>query len=236
MNCLDGLAAMEPGSVDLVWLDLPSGRTRNRWDRTIPLGELWAGLRRVAKPRTVFVFIAIQPYSSIIVMSNPRWFRYEQVWRKNKATGFLNCERQPLRNHENVLVFYAQQPDYRPQMTQGHEPGHTIRQRPSTTSTYGAMPKLRSYGGSTDRYPLSVLDVPVVSGRRRTHSAEKPEELVAHFLRTYTQPSDLILDPTFGSASALRAAQKLGRRFIGFELDAGFVRAATLALHTTEAE
>jgi site-specific DNA-methyltransferase (adenine-specific) len=234
MSCLDGMAMMDPGSVDLVWLDLPSGRTRNEWDRTIPLGDLWARLKRVAKPRAVFVFVAIQPYASTVVASNPRWFRYEIIWRKNKATGFLNSRKQPLRSHENILVFYRRQPLYQPQMTEGHEPGHRVVERLSRTTTYGSTPKPRSWGGSTLRYPITVLDIPVVNGDSpdRIHSSQKPEALAQHFIRTYTQPGDLVLDPTFGSGSALKAAQRLGRRFIGFELDAGLVAKAAAFLST----
>ena len=220
-DCLDGLVLLPSASVDLVFADLPYGRTQQSWDKLVPIGPLWEQLNRVCKPSAPMVFTAVQPFTSLLVCSNLKHFRYEIIWRKNKSTGFLNAKKQPLRAHENVLVFYRKQPRYEPQMTDGHEPGHAVKDRLSKTALYGAMPVPRSWGGSTKRYPTTVLEIPVVNGDAadRIHANQKPVSLPAWFIRTYTQPGDLVLDPTAGSGSTALAAKALERRFVGFESD-----------------
>ena len=111
MDCLAGLALLPEASVDLVFADLPYGTTQNHWDTIIPMDLLWPALRRVAKPTTPFVFTAMQPFTSLLVMSAPKLFKYEMIWHKSFATGFLNAKKQPLRQHEDVLVFYIS-PEY----------------------------------------------------------------------------------------------------------------------------
>lgn len=179
-----------------------------------------------AKKTSPVVLTAIQPFTSMVVMSNLPRFRYDMVWRKNKSTGFLNAKKRPLRVHESVLVFWTEEPVYMPQMTDGHEPGHAVNQRLSGTTVYGATPKRRSWGGSTMRYPVSVLDIPIVNNDSpdRVHPNQKPEALMEWFINTYTRPGDVVLDPTFGSGSALNVARRLGRKYVGFETDAAMVR------------
>lgn len=221
-DCLDLLADVAPCSIDLVFADLPYGRTRQSWDRLVPADKLWERLHQICKPEAAMVFTAIQPFTSLLVMSNVENFRYEVIWKKNKSTGFLNAKKQPLRAHENIVVFYRKQPKYRPQMTTGHEPGHAIKGRLSTTGLYNAMPRARTWGGSTERYPTSVLEIPVINGtdKGRTHANQKPEPLVEWFIRTHTDPGDTVLDPTMGSGTTCAVAKRLGRRYVGIEKDA----------------
>jgi DNA modification methylase len=223
MNCLVGLPQLATASVDLVFADLPYGRTQNSWDRLVPVVPLWAELNRVCKPGAPMVFTAIQPFTSLLVTSNLKAFRYELIWRKNKPTGFLNAKRQPLRVHESVLVFYRKPPLYRPHMTTGHAPVNAFYTR-SSGSNYGAITK-RDGGGSTTRCPTSVLDIPVVNNDDplRVHPTQKPEALIDWFIQAYTRPGDLVLDPTAGSGSTLFAAARAGRRFVGFETDGAMV-------------
>jgi DNA modification methylase len=220
-DCIAGMRKMPDSVVDLVFADLPYGVTRNAWDELVPMDEFWGCLRRVCKPRAAVVMTAVQPFASLVVGSNPREFRYEMIWRKNKSMGFLDAKKRPLRAHENVLVFYRKMPTYAPQMTTGHAPGHAVRGRLSRTSLYGRTPVPRSWGGSTERYPTTVLDIPVVNSAdpRRVHPNQKPVALSSWFIKTYTKPGDLVLDPTFGSASTLLGARMLGRACIGFETD-----------------
>lgn len=219
---------MRSASVDLVFADLPYGRTQQTWDRLVPLEPLWEQLKRVCKPTTPLVFTAVQPFTSFLVCSNLKWFRYDMLWRKNKSTGFLNAKKQPLRAHEDIVVFYRTQPRYRPQMTAGHKPGHAIKGRLSKTSLYGRTPVPRSWGGSTQRYPTTVLDIPVVNGDapNRIHPNQKPMDLPAWFIKTYTKQGDLVLDPTAGSGTTFLAATLLGRDFVGFETDPRMCKAA----------
>ena len=231
-DCLDGLPRLEPGSVDFVFADLPFGRTANAWDRVIPMERLWQLLNRACKPTAAMAFCAVQPFASLLVASNLRAFRYEVIWHKNKATGFLDAKRRPLRAHESVLVFYRSQPVYHPQKTQGHAPVHGFTKRTGDGSNYGPTKLGISGGGQTDRYPTTVLDLPVVNnlGGGRIHPTQKPVELAAWFIRTHTNPGDLVLDPTAVSGSTLVAARDSGRRFVGFERDAQYLSAARARL------
>jgi DNA modification methylase len=233
VDCLQGLARLDSKSVDFVFADLPYGRTQNDWDKLVPIGNLWAALRRVCKPDAALVFTAIQPFTSLLVCSNLPWFRYEAIWRKSKPSGYLNAKKQPMRVHENVLVFYGQQPAYTPQMTHGHEPVHGFTKRVSNDSAnYGATNRAVRGGGETQRYPVSVLEIPSIgnSSPIRVHPTQKPEALPAWFIATYTKPGDLVLDPTAGSGSTGCAALRASRRFVGFETDAEMARLANAEL------
>lgn len=227
-DCLVGLAEVPDGSVHMVFADLPYGVTQNRWDSQIPLEPLWAHLRRVCVEDAAMVFTAMQPFTSLLVTSNLRDFRYSLVWRKNKPHGHLNAKRQPMREHEDIIVFYRKQPKYRPQMTTGHKPVHRYTKHTDDGANYGATRSGRSGGGQTTRYPTSVLDIPVVNGDdpERVHPTQKPTDLPAWFIRTYTNPGDVVLDPAAGSATTLVAARDLGRGYIGFESDAEVYRKA----------
>lgn len=220
-DCIAGMRELAPGSVDFVFADLPYGCTRNAWDRPIDLPELWRELRRVCKPTAAIVFTAVQPYASEIVMSQRALFRFETIWRKNKPRGHLNASRRPLRGHENLLVFYAAQPTYHPQMSDGHAPVHGYTKRRGDGSNYGRTRAGVRGGGSTQRHPTTVLEIPVLNERDpgRVHPTQKPEALASYYIRTYTDPGDLVLDPTAGSGSTLAAAWALGRRAVGFESD-----------------
>ena len=236
IDCLRGMAQMPDASVDMVFADLPYGRTQNNWDNPLPLTDFWKQISRVCKRRAALVFTAMQPFTSLLVMSNLDWFRYEIIWKKNKVRGFLNAKRQPLRTHENVLVFYREQPEYQPQMTAGHAAVHSYTKHTSDGSNYGKTKCGISGGGATTRYPTSILEIAVVNNDSvdRIHPTQKPVDLPAWFIKTYTLPGQLVLDPTAGSGSTLIAAQQLNRRYIGFENDEMSFIKATDALKTAQ--
>jgi DNA modification methylase len=229
MDCLSGMDLLSPASVDFVFADLPYGRTMNDWDKLIPMEVFWSRIKRVCKPTAAIVFTSIQPFTSLLIVSNPKWFRYEIIWKKNKSTGFLNAKKRPLRSHENVLVFWDEEPTYKPQMTEGHEPGHAVTNQLSRTTCYGKTPVRRSWGGKTSRYPTTVLELSIVNNDdpARIHPTQKPEALSAWFMRTYTKSGDVVLDPTFGSGTTLLAAKKMGRKFVGFDIDKRMVVAVS---------
>lgn len=231
-DCLLRLPDVPSNTVDLVFADLPYGRTQNDWDKLIPMDKLWTELGRVCKPAAPMIFTAMQPFAAMLVCSKLEWFRYEIVWKKNKSRGFLNANKQPLRIHETIQVFYREQPDYVPQMTFGHKPVHSYIKHTSDGTNYGKTKRGISGGGSTSRYPTSVLEIPVVNNRdqKRVNSTQKPEELAAWFIRTYTKPGDLVLDPTIGSGSTMAAAKRSCRRHLGFDTDPKQVESAIALL------
>jgi site-specific DNA-methyltransferase (adenine-specific) len=220
MGCLDGIDLLADGCVDFVFADLPYGMTQNKWDSIIDFDGLWSRLNRVCKSNAAMVFTAMQPFTSKLVISNLTNFKYEAVWVKNKSTGFLNAKKQPLRIHENVVVFYREQPAYNPQMTVGKKPVNSYTKHSTDGANYGKT-KLISGGGSTTRYPTTILEIPVINNDNpeKFHPNQKPVSLVEYFINTYTGPGDLVLDPTAGSGTALVAAKRLGRRYIGYETD-----------------
>lgn len=227
-DCLEVMAHMPAASVDMVLCDLPYGTTRNKWDATIPFEPLWAEYRRLVRPGGAIVLTAAQPFTSALVMSNPAWFRHEWVWHKNKASGHLNANKRPMRAHEDILVFADRQPFFRPLKSTGHKPGN-YAMRSSHGTNYGAA-ALTEYGGSTERYPQSVLPVPVVNNNDpdKSHPTQKPVALMEYLIKTYTNPGEVVLDNCMGSGTAGVAAANTGRRFVGIEKDPAFFQIAQL--------
>lgn len=217
-DCLTELPSIAAGSVDLVIADLPYGMTRNQWDCRIELQRLWPELQRVAKPMAAILMFAAPPFDKLVASSNPSEYRYDWVWEKSNATGHLNANRMPLKAHENVCVFYRETPTYNPQKTTGHKPVNSFYTRHSG-SNYGNAERSRAGGGSTERFPRTVLRVPSDKQRANLHATQKPVDLIRYFIRTYSNPGDLVLDPCMGSGTTAIAAACEGRRFIGFERD-----------------
>lgn len=220
-DCLDVLPTLPAASVDLVLADLPYGTTACAWDSIIPLDRLWAAYKRVCKPTAALVFTASQPFTTMLISSNLSWFRYCWVWEKSIATGFLDADSRPLKAHEDVAVFYASQPTYNPQSWTVHErfrdrrKTHTVV--PRTSPIYNAMTDGPRKVDEGTRLPLSIISTPTVRNGR--HPNEKPVELMEYFIRTYSNPGDLVLDNTMGSGTTPRAAKNLGRRCIGIDSD-----------------
>ncbi|HTV71175.1 MAG TPA: site-specific DNA-methyltransferase [Rhizobiaceae bacterium] len=221
-DCLDLLSQVTPASVSLVLADLPYGTTQNPWDSIIPLDKLWPLLWRALQPNGVVALTAAQPFTSVLVASQLQAFKYSWVWQKSRPTGHMNAKKQPMREHEDICVFYRAQPTYNPQFLTG-APNHV-----------GTKPRVKSHSGNygkqyevveeatTRKYPKTILPFPVVSPTHVVHPTQKPVPLMEYFIRTYTNPGDLVLDVTMGSGTTGVAAIRLGRRFIGMELDADY--------------
>jgi site-specific DNA-methyltransferase (adenine-specific) len=221
-GCLEVLPSIADGSVDMVMVDLPYGTTERAWDVIIPFDQLWAQYNRVCKENAAFVFTAQQPFTTAVVMSNIENFRYQYAWIKNQATGFMNANKMPLKNIEDVLVFYRKLPTYNPQMRAGR-PYHMVHKDPhkwDDTSVYGrtglkAEPTVHHNEGT--RHPAQDLNFDVEVG---FHPTQKPVALMEWLIKTYTNPGELVLDNTMGSGTTGVAAMRAGRRFIGMEADA----------------
>lgn len=219
-DCIEEMARLPAKSVDLVLADIPYGSTQNAWDSPIPFAPMWGQVWRVCKGAAVFT--AMQPFSSALVMSQPRHFKHEWVWEKNKATGHLNAKKAPMRAHELALVFADGVCPYNPQMTEGHQPMNAYRQT-SNGANYGSTTRPTG-GGSTQRYPRSVQRFNIINNDdpEKQHPTQKPVDLFAYLIETYSKPGDVVLDFCMGSGTTGVAAQRTGRHFIGIELDPRF--------------
>jgi len=219
---LAGLRSLDPGSVELVFCDLPSGETRAHFDNPIDLAEFWPAAWACLKPNGAVVLMASSlRYAATVIASEPKWYRYDVVWEKSKATGFLNAKRQPLRAHEFVLVFCRVAPPYRPQVTSGHavaSGGGRQKRGGRSGGNYGDS-RPYDYGGTTDRQPRSVLRVASLEGPERRHPQQKPIPLLQWVVRTYTNPGELVVDPCAGSGSMGVAAIGDGREFVGWDFE-----------------
>lgn len=217
-DCLDIMPMLEP-TVDAIITDLPYGTTQCAWDSTIPLNAFWREILRLLKPDGAFITTASQPFTTTLISSNPDFFGYELVWRKSNPTGWLDANRKPLRAHENVLVFYRQQPTYNPQMRPGAP--YRAKRRSGQPKQYNAAPCKESPDNTGTRYPISVLDFPNPNADS-LHPTQKPVALFEWLVRTYTNPDEVVLDPCMGSGTTGVACAQTGRRFVGIEMNPQF--------------
>lgn len=220
-DCIAGMRRLPDHSVDLILTDLPYGMTGCKWDSLIPFEDLWAQFLRVAKDNAAIVLTAAQPFTTRLIASQPKMFRYSWYWSKNMVTGFANCKRQPLRCVEEVCVFYRKMPTYNPQgILQLDKPRlqrgkKTPRHGESVYRTDGSL--ARDTYQTVCHYPRQLLEIKCERG---LHPTQKPVELMAYMVRTYTDPGALVLDACMGSGTTAVACVQTGRDYIGFELDA----------------
>lgn len=223
-DCLAVLPTLPAQSVDAVICDPPYGTTACPWDCPIPFAPMWAELRRLITPCGAIVLFGSQPFTSACIMSNPGWFKYTWIWQKNRFSNYNNVPFQPGKIHEDIIVFSPAAAAfstrdtmrYYPQLREGapwkrHETGIITNHRFHTPK----RPMLRSRSGG--RYPTSILPFPVI--QHTTHGTQKPLELIAYLIKTYTNKADMVLDFTVGSGTTLEAAKLLGRRAIGIEIE-----------------
>lgn len=222
-DCLELMKDIPNGSIDMILADLPYGTTQCKWDSIIDLNKLWKQYERIIKPNGAIVLTAAQPFTSILVMSNLKLFKYDWVWKKPKGTGHLNAKKQPMRDKEDVLVFYKNQCTYNPQWTWG-EPYSNLKSgktaKPSTAEVSGKYMNGAEYRNGSDgrRYPKQVQEFGVVE-RGTIHPTEKPVDLFRYFIRTYTNEGELVLDNTAGSGTTAIACLEENRQFIVMEQD-----------------
>lgn len=215
-DTIEEMKMLPANSIDMVLVDLPYGTTQNKWDTIIPLDELWQEYHRIVKENGAILFTASGLFTALLMLSNPKEYRYKYVWVKSKATNFLNAKRQPLRKHEDILVFYKRQPIYNPQMTEGKAYSKGIRKSQQTGAYGDFQPVLVKSTGK--RYPVDVLYFKTAESEGKVvHPTQKPIALGQYLIRTFSKPGDIVLDNTSGSGSFLIAAMREGRNFIGIE-------------------
>ena len=213
------LGNLEPQSIDLLLTDFPYGtlnKSRNQWDRIIDYDRFWEIVGVICKPNCAIISTAAQPFTSVLISTNYRDFKYNLVWEKSKATGYLNAKKQPMRAHEDIVVFYKKQPTYNPQMTSGdpYDKGKALRD----CEQYGKQTKavhVKNEEGT--RYPRSVIYFKTAESEGKFHPTQKPVELYRWLVRTYSNPGDTVLDPCMGAGTTGIAANMEDRKFIGIE-------------------
>jgi site-specific DNA-methyltransferase (adenine-specific) len=203
-------------SIHSVIADLPYGTSYASWDSVIPMDQLWIQYKRLIINNGAFVFTSNQPFTTMLIQSNLSWFKYDWVWDKENASNFANSKKQPLKQHENIVVFANGQSPYYPIRTPGkknHKQGK---------STVNASETRLISGRSEDdlsglKYPKSILYFPKHSSQCGLHPTQKPLPLLEYLSQTYTQPGETILDNTMGSGTCGVACARINRKFIGIE-------------------
>ena len=233
-DCLDVMLKIEPKSIDLILCDLPYGVTKNKWDVIISFEKLWEQYNRIIKDNGAIVLFGSQPFTTMLISSNMKYFRYSLVWEKNKFSDFLNAKRKPMKTNEDICIFYKKQPTY------------NIQYWYSTPycrwNTQKAVDKQTNYGGHKSnivksdgkRLPTTVLKFNRVE--RPSHPTQKPVDLLEWLIKSYTNNGENVLDNCMGVGSTGVASKKNNRNFIGIELNETYYNKAIELIQKQESE
>lgn len=218
-DCLEVMKEIPDGSVDLILCDLPYGTTACKWDTVIPFEPLWAQYRRIAKRNAAIVLTASQPFTTALIASNLKWFKYCWVWDKRRVSNPQLAKLQPLKHHEDVVVFSngGGRAPYYPQGLQD-----VVKTRKKDSSSLGHCVR-KDYVQTKTGYPKTIQTFPFEAGN---HPTQKPVTLMEYMIRTYSNEGDTVLDNCMGSGTTGVACMNTGRRFIGIEMDAGYFQIA----------
>ncbi|MDR3154284.1 MAG: site-specific DNA-methyltransferase [Deltaproteobacteria bacterium] len=218
-DCMELLDSVPEGSVDMLLTDPPYGYTECSWDTVLPLEAMWEKLRRAVKPDGAMLFFACGPFDKVLACSNLKEYRYDWVWRKDRAANFFMAKLKPLRVTENILVFYRGRPKYNPQMGTG-KPYLRIEPAGRRIEYTGRDTREHLSDNKGTRYPKNLLEfVCVRESETLGHPTQKPLALCEYLIRTYTAPGETVLDICAGSGTTAAAAINSGRDWIAFEKD-----------------
>lgn len=242
-DCLVAMKDIPDKSVDMILCDLPyevlhKNNPHAQWDRKIPFDKLWEQYKRVIKDNGAIVLFAQGMFTAELMMSNPKMWRYNLVWDKVAKSGFLNANRMPLRQHEDICVFYKKQPTYNPQMTKcephkrNHSKGSMVK--PNKNSCYGNFVEVPTKI-TDEKYPTSIISI---SKEHKVgnffHPTQKSVALLEYLIKTYSNEGETILDNTMGSGSTGVAAKLLNRNFIGIEMNEEYFKIAQQRIANTQ--
>lgn len=244
IDCFEGMAMLPDQSVDMVFCDLPYGvlKTKHtKWDVKLPFGPLWDQYRRLVKDNGAIVLTGVHPFTNEIINAIPKGYKYQElIWYKSSGSGFLNAKKRHINQHENVLVIYKKSPTYYPQKFQIDERFRAKSKGKLTLNAgkckafaiSGEKSKTYQYIDDGSRYPDSVLEFPATvlpiksAMRKGMHPTEKPVDLVAYLIKTFTNEGEVVLDNCMGSGTTAVAAIQTKRRFVGFETDQDYYNMA----------
>lgn len=216
-NCLELMKKIPDESIDMILCDLPYQITQCKWDKIIPFDLLWKEYDRVIKKNGAIVLFSMQPFTTKLIQSNLKDFRYCWYWKKNYTTGFSYARYQPMRQIEDICVFYKKSPTYNPQGLEKIENPKTYTKKNS--SDLYTMRGKKEYTPKYKNYPKNILEFSGVTNKDRFHPTQKPVELLEYLIKTYTHKGETILDNCIGSGSTYIACLNTDRKCIGIELD-----------------
>ena len=239
--CLEKMPEIDAGSIDMVLADVPYGTTNCRWDSVIPFAPMWEQLKRVTKRNGAIVLTASQPFTSALIMSNMKMFRYCWVWDKAKATNFMSAKFMPLLKTEDVCVFSFATANARSKLKMKYNPQGTTAVNWDKSNAGNVGGKVASARGAVFKgdykqtvtgYPKNIIDIP--NDTNKLHPTQKPVALMEYLIKTYTNVGETVLDFTMGSGTTGVAAKNLQRDFIGIERDDKYFEIARGRINPTE--
>jgi DNA modification methylase len=222
-NCFNIFPQIQDKYVDLFVLDLPYANkkfgncTACKWDTPIDLKEMWKAIKRIMKPNATIIFFCNTKFGFALIESNPKWFRYDLIWKKNIKVGFLSANKMPLRQHENIYIFKDKQGTYNPQKTE-REKDYKHSGKRSSEEHYGNILNCKKeYKKEDGKFPSSIIEYK--NPQKPIHRTQKPVDLLEWLIKTYSNENDIVMDFCMGSGTAGVACQNLNRKFIGVEMD-----------------
>ena len=230
-DCLEKLKEIPDKSIDLILTDPPYGTTKCKWDNIIPFDEMWEELERIIKDKGAIILFGSQPFTSRLILSNINYFKYELIWDKGQGKQPLLAKIQPMKSHENILIFGKGKLTYNPQFTIGKP--YSKKGTPWKSSHYENEFKGVSYKNKSTRYPLSIIKE-IMPNFKGMHPTQKPVKLLEYLIKTYSNEGETVLDFTMGSGSTGVAAINTNRDFIGIELDKDYYKTAEKRIKEAE--
>lgn len=223
-DCIEGMKKLPDCSIDCIICDLPYGTTQCDWDKIIPFDQMWEQINRITKPNSAIILFGIEPFSSLLRLSNIKSYRYDLIWNKKRPTGQLNAKRRPLCQHEIISIFYKKQCTFNPVMHKNRLKrdfiGH-VNKSNKQSDNYGKQYDYQSnIANDSLSYPRSIIEQTAVIGNsleKVNHPTQKPVDLIEYLVRTFSNENDTILDFCIGSGTTAVACTNLSRNYIGFE-------------------
>lgn len=229
-DCLELMKKIPDASIDMILCDLPYGTTRNKWDSVIQFEPLWEQYERVIKENGAIVLFCDGVFTSNLMQSNLKMWRYNLVWDKQRGCDFLNANVKPLKSHEDIAIFYKKKPTYNKQFW--YSTPYKLQKNGSLSDNYGDRKTAFSESVNGERNPLTILSFP--RDGKKIHPTQKPVALLEYLIRTYTNEGDVVLDNCMGSGSTCVACVNTNRHYIGFELDEKYFDIACQRLDEAE--
>jgi len=224
-DCLVEMRTIPDGSIDAIIADIPYGTTACKWDSVIDFEQMWERLNKLIKPNGAIVLFGSEPFSSALRMSNIKNYKYDWIWEKSRPANFMNVKFQPMKYHENILVFSLKKHVYSPIKFKGNK-NHASQPRKGKSNIYNIKENLNGIDVNDMKFPRSIISIKSTDSTKNLHPTQKPVALMEYLIKTYTNENETVLDFTMGSGTTGVACQNTNREFIGIELDENYFNIA----------